>query len=399
MRSLISVDEATHALHANLGACTIENVALPDAVGRVLARDVHAERAHPPFDRALKDGIATRWQPVMPALLRVVGAQTAGDHGLVLPTGDSCIEIAAGAALPGGCDCVIPIEQLVRTPNGYTLSDAASPLQGQFIQATGSECPAGTTVLDAGTRLGPPQMALLAANGMAEVAVARLPRLAIATTEDALLDVDSPVQPGRIRRCSDMALMAGLEAADLGHATLHALSEDPDLLGSHLSRLLQTHDVLVLSGGVSMGQRDYLPTALEGVGVHCVFHGVAQQPGQAMWFGIGPAGQRVFALPGNPVAALVCLVRYVRPALLAALGLSSVRGCEQVRLASALPSHALTQFVAVRLRRGPAGDCLAQPVAARGNGGVTALGGTDGIVELPAGLACDTGQPLGLYRW
>jgi molybdopterin molybdotransferase len=398
MRSLISVDEATHALHAHLGSPAAETVALADAVGRVLVQDVRAERAHPPFHRALADGIAVRWQPVMPALLRVTGAQVAGSHGLVLPQADACIEIAAGAAVPDGCDCVIPIEQLVRTAHGYALADAASPLPGQYIQEQGSECTAGTTVLNAGTRIGPPQMALLAANGVATVDVARLPRLAIATTDDTLLDVATPVQPGRIRRCSDLALMAGLEAADLGHASLHALSEDPDLLGSHLSRLLQTHDVLVLSGGVSMGQRDYLPTTLEGVGVHCVFHGVAQQPGQAMWFGIGATGQRVFALPGNPVAALVCLVRYVRPALLAALGLS-VRGCEQVRLASALPAHALTQFVAVRLRRGPTGDCLAQPVAARGNGGITALGGTEGIVELPAGLACEAGESLGLYRW
>lgn len=395
MRSLISVDEATHALHANLGTRTAETVALADAVGRILAQPVDAERAHPPFDRVTQDGIATRWQPVLPALLRVAGAQTVGHHDQVLPDAGACIEVASGAVLPEGCDCVIPIEQLVRTPHGYALADAASPTRGQFIQREGSDCPAGATLLEPGVRIGAAQMALLATNGVSTVRVAQLPRMAIVTTDDALLEVDAPVQHGRIRRCSDLALMAALQQAGLGQATLQPLSEDPDLLGSHLSRLLQAHDVLVLAGGVSTGQRDYLPTTLEGVGVRCVFHGIAQHPGQAMWFGIGPDGQRVFALPGNPVAALVCLVRYVRPALLAALGLAVV-GCEQVRLASALPAHAQAQFVAVRLRRGPAGDCLAQPLPARGVG---ALAGTDGIVEIPAGLACDAGQALLLYRW
>lgn len=398
MQSLISVDEATHAVHAQSRTRTIESVALADAVGRVLADEVMAERAHPPFDRVTMDGIATRWRPVMPALLRVVGAQTAGGYGQALTDADSCIEVASGALLPEGCDCVIPIEQLVRSAQGYALAPAASPSRGQFIHRQGADCPADAVVLDAGIRIGAPQMAVLAANGVATVNAVRLPTIAIVATGEALLDVAAPLHPARIRRCSDLAMMAALHTAGFSSVTVQPLSEDPDVLGANLSRMLQGHDVLVLSGGVTLGQRDYLPTTLESLGVRCIFQGVAQQPGRAMWFGIGPAGQRVFALPGNPFSALVCTARYVRPALLSSLGLRIV-ACEQVRLAAAVPAHTLAQFVAVRLRRDPGGDVLAQPVPPRSNADVTTLAATDGFVEVPAGLACEVGHALPLYRW
>lgn len=398
MQSLISVDEATHAVHAQPRVRANESVPLPEAVGRVLADEVMAERAHPPFDRVTMDGIATRWLPVMPAVLRVAGAQTPGGYGQALREADTCIEVASGALLPDGCDCVIPIEHLVRNAQGYSLAPAASPSRGQFIHRQGADCPADAVVLEAGVRIGPPQMAVLAANGVATVNTVRLPIVAIVTTGDALLDVAAPLHPARIRRCSDLAMMAALQAAGLGPPTVQPLSDDPDVLGATLSRLLQSHDVLVLSGGVTLGQRDYLPTTLESVGVRCVFQGVAQQPGRAMWFGVGPNAQRVFALPGNPYSALVCMARYVRPALLSGMGVSVV-ACEQVRLAAAVPAHVLTQFVAVRLRREPGGEMLAQPLPPRSNADVTTLAATDGFVEVPAGLACEVGHALPLYRW
>lgn len=398
MRSLISVDEATHAIHAHPGTRSVESVPLAESVGRILAREVRAERAHPPFDRVTMDGIATRWEPVMPSVLRVVGAQTAGHEGQVLTEPGTCIEVSAGAVLPEGCDCVIPIEQLVRTRQGYALVDTACPMSGQFIHRKGSDCPAEATVLEVGVRINSPQIALLAANGVATVEVARIPNVAIIATGDEQLDVDAPLQPGRIRRSNDVTLMASLRAAGLDHPSIHHLPEDPDILGSSLSRVLQDHDVLVVSGGVTMGQRDYLPTTLESVGVRCIFHGIAQRPGRPMWFGLGPAGQRVFALPGNAVSSLICLVRYVRPALLAAMGLTAA-GCEQVRLVSAVPANSLAQFIPVRMRRDAGGDCLAQPVSARTAGDFTALAETEGVVEIPAGLACEAGQPLRLYRW
>nr|WP_217538470.1 molybdopterin molybdotransferase MoeA [Stenotrophomonas sp. GbtcB23] len=398
MRPLISVEEADAVLRSSTPDVVTEQIALPDAVGRVLAQPVVAEGAQPPFDRVMMDGVATRWQPVMPTALRVVGAQMAGMHGQVLEDAGSCIEVSTGAVLPEGCDCIVPIEQLERAAGGYALRATAVPVAGRFIHRRGSDCAAGTPVLAPGIPIGPPQMALLAANGVARVTVARLPKVAIVATGDELVDVDAALPPGRIRRSNDLALMAALKAAGLGRASLHHLADDPTLLAEALGRLLASHDTLVLSGGVSMGQRDYLPDTLEALGVHCHFHGIAQRPGKPMWFGVGPQGQRVFALPGNPVSSLVCLIRYVRPALLAGMG-AAPAAPEQVSLATALPAFALAQFIPVHLRDDGAGNAVAEPVASRNSGDFTALAGTAGVLELVAGSAGQAGQPLRLHRW
>lgn len=398
MRALISVDDAVAAIEASTVLASSEHVALPDAVGRVLAQAVVAEGPQPPFDRVMMDGVAAQWQQPMPPLLRIAGAQMAGMHGAVLDGPDSCIEISTGAVLPEGCDLILPIEQLVRTPDGVALRDTATPTPGQFIHRRGSDCAAGTPVLAAGVRIGAPQMALLAANGVASVRVARLPAVAIVATGDELVDVDATLPPGRIRRSNDLALMAALQAAGLGRASLHHLADDPILLADALGTVLATHDTLVLSGGVSMGQRDYLPDTLEALGVRCQFHGIAQRPGKPMWFGVGPAGQRVFALPGNPVSSLVCLIRYVRPALLAAAGLVADPP-ESIRLVTALPAFPLAQFIPVRVSRNAHGEAMAEPVDSRNSGDFTALAGTAGVVELAAATGADAGQRLPLHRW
>lgn len=398
MRPLITVEEAWHAVRTALPPVQAESVALAAAAGRILAQSVYAERPQPPFDRVMMDGIAVRWQPTLPAAFSVAGAQMAGSHGQILVDPGTCIEISTGAPLPEGADCIIPIEQLQRTAEGYALRDSATPAPGQFIHRTGSDCAAGSEVLSAGMRIGPTEMALLAANGVAAPRVAAVPAAAIVATGDELVDVDAALPPGRIRRSNDLALMAALHDAGIEHAALHHLRDDPEALAARLSRLLQAYPVLVLSGGVSMGQRDYLPGTLERLGVTCRFHGIAQRPGKPMWFGVGPAGQLVFALPGNPVSSLVCMLRYVRPALLASMG-HGPAAPEWVHMTAEVASGGLTQFIPVHLESDPATGLHATPVGSRNSGDFTALSGTAGVVELPAGTEVDVGQPLRLHRW
>lgn len=398
MRPLITVEEAWHAVRTALPPVQAESVALTAAAGRILAQTVYAERPQPPFDRVMMDGIAVRWQRTLPAAFSVAGAQMAGSHGQILVDPGTCIEISTGAPLPEGADCIIPIEQLQRTAEGYALRDSATPAPGQFIHRTGSDCAAGSEVLSAGMRIGPTEMALLAANGVAAPRVAAVPAVAIVATGDELVDVDAALPPGRIRRSNDLALMAALHDAGIEHAALHHLRDDPEALAARLSGLLQAYPVLVLSGGVSMGQRDYLPGTLERLGVTCRFHGIAQRPGKPMWFGVGPAGQLVFALPGNPVSSLVCMLRYVRPALLASMGHGPAAPA-WVHMTAAVASSGLTQFIPVHLESDPATGLRATPVGSRNSGDFTALSGTAGVVELPAGTDADVGQPLRLHRW
>ena len=161
-----------------------------------------------------------------------------------------------------------------------------------------------------------------------------------------------------------------------------------------------------------MGQRDYVPSCLESLGVHAVFHGIAQRPGKPMWFGMGRERHAVFALPGNPVSSLVCMIRYVRPALLSAMGLRKAPAdCALLASDAGAPSR-LTAFLPVRLDRGADAVLRAYPVSSRNSGDFTSLAGTDGVIELPpAGAATSPGTPDGpgaaagrgiaaaLYRW
>ncbi len=398
MKALISAEEAMAIIEAEVTSTGSEHIRLEEAGGRVLAQTVFAEGPQPPFNRVMMDGIALRWQPQLPPVLPVAGAQMAGGARVQLEDAGTCIEVATGAELPEGCDCIVPVEHVQRTAQGYQLLASADPTPGRFIHACGSDCAAGAPILMPGSTIGAAQMELLAANGVASVTVARLPTIAIVATGDELVDVGAPLPAGRIRRSNDLALMTALQAAGLGRASRHHLRDDPEQLGPALARLLESHDTLVLSGGVSMGQRDYLPEVLQSLGVQCRFHGIAQRPGKPMWFGVGPAGQLVFALPGNPVSSLVCLLRYVRPALLSRLGAAPDLPV-QVRLANPLPAFTLTQFIPVSLKLDAAGEIVAEPVESRNSGDFTALAGTAGVVELAAGAAAETGQSLRLHRW
>jgi len=172
------------------------------------------------------------------------------------------------------------------------------------------------------------------------------------------------------------------------------------LLRERLSLHLTTHEVVVLSGGVSMGKFDLVPKALMQLGVHEVFHNVAQRPGRPMWFGIGPQGQSVFGLPGNPVSTLVCLIRYVIPAIAEAMG---TKRAAPERLALATPvtfKHALAYFLPVIIEHDEWGRPWANPRPPNGSGDFLSLAGTDGFVELPPGPnTYPKGFVANVYRW
>jgi molybdopterin molybdotransferase len=176
--------------------------------------------------------------------------------------------------------------------------------------------------------------------------------------------------------------------------------DDEAATRERIAELLDRHDVLLLSGGVSMGQRDYVPAALAAQGVRKVFHRIAQKPGKPMWFGIGPRGQAVFALPGNPVSALVCATRYARPALLAAQGIP-VSAPEHVVLDSEVDINpTLVSFVPARVQTDASGRSMAYPVPSRTSGDFSSLPRTHGFIELPSGQGkAPAGTVATFYRW
>ncbi len=400
MTELISVAEAQALIAAHMPSFGSEPVPLAQAAGRILRAPLHAEHDHPPFDRVMMDGIAVRWQPSLPRAFALGGTQLAGMAVQSLEAGDACLEVTTGAIVPLGCDCVIPVEQTLRDGNHYRLTEGYQPLQGQFIHVRGSDCVAGALLLEAGTRIGAPEMALLAANGMARVSVGGMPSIAIVSTGDELVAVDAALGEGQIRRSNDVAMAAALRLHGFDRVVLKHVVDDAAMTRDVLADLLRSHDVLILSGGVSMGQRDYVPAALDALGVRRVFHRIAQKPGKPMWFGVGPQQQAVFALPGNPVSALVCAIRYVRPALLASMGKAAEPG-EVVCLETAADTNpALTCFVPVHVQSDPSGRLMARPVPSRTSGDFSSLPRTHGVVELPpAASKAHAGTVASLYRW
>jgi molybdopterin molybdotransferase len=241
---------------------------------------------------------------------------------------------------------------------------------------------------------------VLASAGCATVAVAELPRVAIVSTGDELVDVDEPLAEYQIRSSNDRAIEASLVRARLARVTRTHLRDDAATLRTELAALLAEADVLVLSGGVSMGKFDLVPGVLVELGARRLFHRVQQRPGKPLWFGVSARGQPIFALPGNPVSTLVCATRYLVPALRAAAGLARPPA-ENVTLAAsadALPE--LTHFIPVKLAWSAAGAALATPRPTNTSGDFAALAGTDGFVELPARReAYPEGTAVRLFRW
>jgi molybdopterin molybdotransferase len=331
---------------------------------------------------------------------RIAGVQAAGARQMVLANTDACFEVMTGAVLPHGCDVVIPVEQIVVESGIARLATKVAPTAGLNIHTRGRDCLAGTLLLNEGTRLRAPEIAVIASEGLTRVNVSRQPRMVVISTGDELVEPGDAVEDWQIYRSNAYGVYSTLRARGYTHIDHDHLPDDLPVLRQRLRAHLENHDVLILSGGVSMGKFDYIPQVLSELGIRMIFHKVEQRPGRPLWFGVGPQGRTVYALPGNPVSTLMCLLRYVLPGLEAALGLA-VSAVEQVTLADEFAAKpALTLFLPVKLetRDGATTTAVVRPT--QGSGDFTSLIGTDGFIELPpASGTAPRGLPVPLYRW
>jgi molybdopterin molybdotransferase len=397
---MTTVAEAEALILARMPSWPARSAAVEDAIGGVLAEAVAAERDQPPFDRVTMDGIAIAhadWASGR-RRFRVSGVQAAGAPALALRAPGECIRVMTGAMRPDGADTIIPVERLEEHGADVSVGADTTVAARQFIHARGSDRRAGETLLTPGMRLGPAEIAVLAGAGRAAVAIAALPRVAAVSTGDELVDAGEPIEPYQIRSSNDLAIAASLRRANLAEVTRARLKDDPDALLAAIGRLHASHDVLILSGGVSMGQFDFVPAVLESLGAQVVFHRIEQKPGRPMWFGLSSAAKPIFALPGNPVSTLVCLTRYILPALRHAAGLPA-EPPERVRLTDSVAApQSLTYFLPVKLRSSDEGVALAAPRPTNTSGDFVALAGTDGFVELAPGPHAP-GTVARLFRW
>ncbi|MFT5240804.1 MAG: molybdopterin molybdotransferase [Candidatus Promineifilaceae bacterium] len=401
---MISVAEAEAIIRDHVPLLGDEPVTLADAAGRVLRESITADRPFPPFDRVAMDGIAINSQDYEKGTRRfpVAFVQAAGSPAQALTAPSHCVEVMTGAVLPGGTDCVIPVENIKLTNDVAELTDQEAPTPFDNVHRKGSDRDVGTELLSAGTRLRGPQIAVAATVGATTVRVSTQPRVAIISTGSELVPVSTTPAPHQIRQSNVHAIETALHLAGHTCTTRHHIADDAAAIRKFLAECLSASDIIILSGGVSAGRYDFVPDVVTELGISIHFHHVRQRPGKPLLFGTNAGQKSVFGLPGNPVSALVCLHRYILPAIAAAQGCPIPPANERttaildVDLTFKKP---LTCFKPVRLIAGVNG-CHAVPVPMNGSGDLAGLAQSDGMLELPEKQTTFTkGSPYPIWRW
>ena len=381
---MISVQEATDIILEHARDFGTETVALRAATGRILREPLLADRDFPPFSRVAMDGIAIVYRSYREGQRRfaIEATLAAGAPPATLDNPKGCFEVMTGAILPAGTDTVIRYEDL-SIEDGTAVIRAGEVRKGQDIQPQGAERRQADLLAAPGTRLSPAEIGLAATIAKSRLQVAAAPRTAVIYTGDELVEVDDLPLPHQIRVSNGPSIAATLQPLAIRADLLH-LRDDAPLVRQTLHNCLDQYDLLLLSGGISKGKFDYVPNTLTELGVRQHIYRVAQRPAKAFWFGDMPGGATVFALPGNPVSAFLCTLRYVLPWLERSMG-QSPRPSTYVRLLEPVQyAKARTYFLLVELQTDRDGVNRAVPVAAKGSGDLASLADGDGFVELPA---------------
>jgi molybdopterin molybdotransferase len=377
---MLSIDQARAAVLAEVRPLPAEEVALADALGRVLAEDVTAAVDLPPFVNSAMDGFAVRSGP-SGRRLTVVGESRAGapaDRAL----GDGeAIRISTGAMLPEGADAVLQIELVSEDGDSIVLNDEVQP--GRNTRSAGEDVRAGTPVLQAGTTLGPAEIGMAASAGRGSLHCGRRPRVTVIGTGDELVGPGDELGPGQIHDSNGPMLSALVRRAG---ADVRALRVEDDRVATvaAVEQALADTDVLLLSGGVSVGPHDHVKPALEANGVEEVFWRVALRPGKPTWFGVkrDDPPVLVLGLPGNPVSAYVTFTLFAAPALAKLQGARAAAASRRARLGSAVTRHPdRDECIRVRVDA----DGIATPTGPQGSHMLSSLVQADGLALIPRG--------------
>lgn len=364
------------------GPRATQSVSVWDALGLVLAQEVKTDREYPPFDRSTRDGYAVRSKEITPGTqLKCAGEIKAGDTVTETLAAGTCVQIMTGAAVPAGADAVVMIEYTQREGELVHFERAAQ--RGQNIVPRGSEARTGQTILNPGMRLGFAELALAAQVGAVQLQCAKRPRVAILSTGDEVVLIDQRPGEFQIRNSNSVSLAAQVRIAGGEPVILGNAADRVDDLGEKIECGLK-EDVLVLTGGVSMGKYDLVESVLKALGAEFFFDAVAIRPGKPAVFAVCQ-GKPVFGLPGNPVSTMVTFELFVAQAI------DLLSGAEarplplvEARLGEALNERpGLTHFLPARIEwHGAAPEVKA--LKWQGSGDIAALAGANCFLVVPA---------------
>ena len=415
----LKISEAQRVIFESVAALGSEAVMLEQSLGRVLAVDIRANRDLPPYDVSAMDGYAVCSADLMvaPATLQIIEDIRAGDMPCKTVQSGQCARIMTGAPMPQGADAVIRVEDTQLMSAG-TVQIGKGVSAGHDVRPRGENMREGEVVLTAGTEITPGVVGILATVKAKHLQVYRRPRVAILSTGDELEGINDPVDPNKIPDSNTYALMAQVQALGIEPVLLGIARDDPDAL-EHYLKLGLSYDMLLVSGGTSVGVHDYVRPAIEKLGVTMKFWRVAMKPGHPLAFGVLHRGSEapeedaaraegwlhssrehtglplagegassdafVFGLPGNPVSSMVCFEEFVAPALRRMLGNPRLfRRTVTARLAHAVKMRpGRTEFVRVQLSCDDTGY-LASSTGTQSSGVLLSMARADGLLVMPS---------------
>ncbi len=382
---MVSVAEAQKIIELQDRDYGSELVPFEQTLGRILAEDLYADRDLPPCNRVTMDGIAIQYSSFEKGIrvYKVAATIAAGDAPTDITEESECVEIMTGAAMPDSTDTVVRYED-VAISNGIATITADDIRKGQNLHLKGRDKKQCDVVAKAGQVISPALISMAASVGKRELLVKKLPRVVIITTGDELVDVDEQPTPYQVRRSNSYTIKAVLAQNALPANMLH-IPDDMEITRTKIKECLELYDVLLMSGGVSMGKFDYVPRVLEELGVTKLFHKVQQRPGKPFWFGKDEMGVLVFAFPGNPVSTFLCLHRYFIPWLMESKVKSRKSEVYAVLDSDVTFSAQMQYFMQVRVGVNEQGQLIAIPVEGNGSGDFANLLDSDAFMELPMG--------------
>ncbi len=383
MLNVITVSEAQQLIAEKFGQLRMpeEQVLLEGALARVLARDCVATEFVPDFNRSTVDGYAVRAQDVfgcsdsIPALLMQIGEAHMGEHTTLTIHSGECVYVPTGAEIPAGADCVITLEDTEPLGDG-TIAVYKPVPPGTNLIFRGDDVKPGDLVLPAGRRLNVADIGALAALGQTSVSVRQAPRIAVISTGDEIVAPGEPLPMGKIRDVNAPMLLALAQEAGASADFIGIIPDSVPDVRAALEKALVGHDLVLLTGGTSVGVKDAVPQVVAELG-ELLVHGLAVKPGKPTLFG-QVEGKPVFGLPGNPVAAYFMAFLLVRPLVASMLGTHFDERKVSLPVARNVPSnHGREEYVPVVIREGKA-----QPIASK-SGLITTLANTDGFLCIP----------------
>lgn len=378
---MISVQQAEEILLSQIKDFGTEEIFYENALGRILAENILADCDLPPFDRSTVDGIAISFNSYESGIhtYKIKAVQAAGEVPAYIDAKDECIEIMTGAALHSSIDTVIRYEDI--TIDNNLVSFTIPIKRGQNIHLKGKDKKAGEILVKANQVITPSILGVAASVGKTLLTVKKLPKVAIISTGYEMISPEDKPTPFQLRRSNGITIKSVLEKYKINADLLH-LNDNFQLIKNELSQCIERYDILLMSGGVSMGKFDYLPKVCEELEVEKLFHKIKQRPGKPFWFGKSQNEKLIFAFPGNPVSVFMCLHRYFIPWLERSLEIPETIQYAILQNDLDFP-FPLQYFAQVKLNVNQSGQLIAESVSTNGSGDFSHLAETNAFIELP----------------